>query len=331
MEALMKREVSVEAIKNYFLKEPRPFTSKREVDWSKVQMMGIVGVGLLILGIIFMPTSRPDQETFHEKAEKGSLAQIKQDENDPTQETIRQLQESQASARQVHGSLDYLYRQDSPTGTGSGSGRSSQDRSSGMVLSRGGSDSRTQLSAGTRVSIRLTEKSTIANQGMPVVGIVSQDVSSDSGTAIPSGSKVLGDASFDEGSERAAITWRSIILPDGRERPFSALGVGRDGQVGVNGNVHSDGIKNAVGQTLTRFVGAYAAGSMNTGAFGANQGGNTNGLRNAVAQTATDRANEMGENMQKERKWIELSAGAETIAVLNQPFTFRDAGATNGR
>jgi hypothetical protein len=35
----------------------------------------------------------------------------------------------------------------------------------------------------------------------------------------------------------------------------------------LTANVQSDGVKNAVGQTLTRFVGAYAAGSMNTGAL----------------------------------------------------------------
>jgi hypothetical protein len=50
--------------------------------------------------------------------------------------------------------------------------------------------------------------------------------------------------------------------------------------------------------------------------LGANQGGHENGLRNAVAQTATDRANAMGEELQKERKWIELDSGAETFAVL---------------
>ena len=70
---------------------------------------------------------------------------------------------------------------------------------------------------------------------------------------------------------------------------------------------------------------------MNTGMLGANQGGHENGLRNAVAQTATDRANAMGEDLQKERKWIELDGGTETTAVLSQPFTFRDAGATYGR
>jgi len=326
MEAVAK-EVNLD-FKNYFLKEPKPFTSKREVNWSKVQVWAISFVGGLILVLLVMPSSQPDQETFHEKAEQGSLTQIKQAENDPTQETIRQLQESQVNVKQVHGSLDYLYR---PSSGGTGGGNSAPDRNSNMILSRGGSDSRDQLSAGTRIAIQLTNKVTIANQGMPIVGLVMDDVASESGTAIPSGSKVLGDASFDSDSERATVVWRSIITPDGRERSFSAIGVGRDGQVGISGNVHSDGVKNVVGQTLTRFVGAYAAGSMSTGMLGANQGGNANGLRNAVAQTATDRANAMGEDLQKERKWIELDSGTDTIAVLNQPFTFRDAGATYGR
>jgi hypothetical protein len=51
-------------------------------------------------------------------------------------------------------------------------------------------------------------------------------------------------------------------MPDGRERAFSAVSVDLDGQVGVQGRIHSDGVKNAVGQTLSRFIGAYAEGSM---------------------------------------------------------------------
>lgn len=328
MEAIMKED-SLEGLKHYFLKEPKPFVAKREFNWSKLQFVGIGVLVIVVLAIVIWPAPKPDQTTFHEKAEAGSLNQTKQAENDPTQEAIKQLQESQANVNQVHGSLDYLYKPSTPTGSGVGGG-SGKDRNSAMILSRSGSDSRTQLSSGTKVMIRLSGKTTIANGAMPVVGIVSSDVASDSGTAIPSGSKVLGDASFDADNEQASITWRSIILADGRERPFSAISQGRDGQMGIDGNIHSDGVKNAFGQTLTRFVGAYAAGSMNTGAFGANEGGNVNGMRNAIAQTATDRANSMGETMQKERKWIELESGTETVAVLSQPFSFRDVGATYG-
>lgn len=326
----MMKEDSLEGFRKYFLKEPKPFVAKREVNWSKIRLAGSISLGVVLLAILFWPSSQPDQETFHEKAERGSLNQIKQAENDPTQETIRQLQESQASVRQVHGSLDYLYKPSSPSVSGGGSS-SGQDRNSSMILSRSGTDSRTQLMSGTKVMIRLNGKTAISSGSMPVVGIVTNDVSADNGVAIPSGSKALGDASFDSDNERASIAWRSIILPDGRERPFSAVSMGSDGEIGIDGNVHSDGVKNAAGQTLTRFLGAYAAGSMNTGAFGANQGGNVNGLRNAIAATATDRANAMGEDLQKERKWIELGSGTETVAVLTQPFTYRDAGATYGR
>ena len=37
------------------------------------------------------------------------------------------------------------------------------------------------------------------------------------------------------------------------------------------------------------------------------------------------------EEMQKERKWIELPAGMEVNTVLNQSFRFRDPGATYGQ
>ncbi|OQW47579.1 MAG: hypothetical protein A4S09_14800 [Proteobacteria bacterium SG_bin7] len=327
MEALV-REIKLD-LKQYFLKEAKPFTSKRDVNWTRVQICATATVSVLIFGIMLIPESKPEQDTFHEKAERGSLAQNLKIENDPTQETIRQLQESQTSTQQIPRSLDYLYRQNSATR--SSGVNSNKDFSSSMILNREGVNSRTQLSAGTKIAIRLSNQITITNQSMPVMGIVTYDVAGDSCTAIPSGSKVLGDATFDADSERASISWRSIIMPDGRERPFSAIGIDHDGQIGISGNVHSDRVKNVVGQTLTRFIGAYAQGSMSTGMLGANQGGHENGLRNAVAQTATDRANSIGEELQKERKWIELKNGAETIAILNQPFTFRDAGVTYGR
>ena len=166
---------------------------------------------------------------------------------------------------------------------------------------------------------------------MPVRGTVLRDVESENYVAIPSGSILLGEATFDEASERAQIKWGSIILSDGRERPISAIALGTDGEVGLKGSILSSGMKNALGQTLTRFVGAYAAGSINTGAFGANQGGHLNGMRNAVAQTATAQANDLGEDLQKEKKLLKLNAGLESVGIMTQLFQFRDAGVILGR
>ncbi|MCB9092194.1 MAG: TrbI/VirB10 family protein [Halobacteriovoraceae bacterium] len=316
-------------LRDYFLNEPKPFTSKRDVNWNRVQIWAISTLSLGIFLLLLLPEAESDQITFHEKAQNGSLKVLVEDELDPTQETLRQLRESQVNMRQVHGSLDHLYRSDSITK--SNNGRNSSQNNTSMILTRGGTDTRTQLSAGTKVVIRLTGKVVIAKISIPIVGIVSSDVNAENGIAIARGAKVLGNATFDEQSERASITWQSIILPDGRERPFSAIALGDDGQTGINGQVHSEGIKNAIGQTITRFVGAYASGSMKTGMLGSNEGGHKNGLRNAIAQTAADQTNEVAEDLKKERKWIEIDSGSETIAILNQPFTFRDAGATYGQ
>ncbi|MEK6554611.1 MAG: hypothetical protein AABZ31_05190, partial [Bdellovibrionota bacterium] len=136
---------------------------------------------------------------------------------------------------------------------------------------------------------------------------------------------------FYEGGERPKNEWRSVQLPDGRERSLSAIGVGVDGQPGVSGRVHSDALKNAVGQTLTRFIGAYAEGSMQRGALGGSPGGRDNGLKNAIAETARDGAETWANDLKKEKRWIEISNGTEFYANLTANFAFRDPGATYDR
>lgn len=316
----------VNNLQNAFLKEERPFTKKRDVDWVRVQLVAVAVISVLVVGILFWP-SNPEVETSF--FEKGTITKAQPQESiDPSQEAFKQLNVNDANGSQVHTSLDYLYGRNPSS---NGGGGSQINRNSGMIISRNGFDSRTQLSPGIRIQIVLLQGVTVESQAMPVQGRVTSDVESDSGLAIPAGSKVLGEVSFDSSSERTTVSWRSIILPDGRERPFSAQGMGGDGQVGFNARVHSSAARNIVGQTVTKFVGAYAAGSLNMGPFGANPGGNKNGLKNAIAETASERANQMGESWQKERKWVELDAGTQIVSVLNQPFSFKEPGSTNGQ
>ena len=112
----------------------------------------------------------------------------------------------------------------------------------------------------------------------------------------------------------------------GGDRQFLAVSVDQDGQVSVQGKIHSEVLKNTAGQTLTRFVAAYAEGSIQRGALGSNPGGDDNGWKHAVAETAKDRADKWAEDLKKEKKWIELKSGTEFFAVLKEPFTFRDPG-----
>ena len=321
---MMKQSLK-DQLAGLFLKENIPFTTKREIDWGTVKKCAGLSLGVGLFVLLLLPTPTPEQTVFHERADGRSDGAAAVQESDPTQDALSQLQQEKSLAETTPRNMDRLYQ------GGSAGQSSNDDRSASMILNRTGQDSRNQTPAGSQISVRLTQKVFASGQPVPVIGIVSADFVHEGAVAVPQGSKIFGEVSFDEGSDRARIDLKAIQLADGRERQISAVGVGRDGQTGVDGKIHSEALKNTLGQTLTRFVGAYAAGSMQRGALGSNEGGSDNGWKNAIAETAKDRAENWAEDLKKEKRWVELSSGAEFSAVLTQGFTFRDPGAMNGR
>lgn len=314
----------IDRLKNVAFKEKAYFLSRREINWSSLGKCAAAALLVGIIGILLIPAPKDSSQSFSEQAQPGDKPQIAV--SDPTQETIHQFSKGTYS-RSAPTDLSYLYVSHS---SGGGS-TSSESRNSSMILARGGLDARTQLPAGSRIAVRLVEKAVVAGQGMPVIGMVSRDYVHEDIVAIPQGSKVFGDVSFDDGGERASVSWRSVQFPDGRERQLTAIGVGTDGQVGVTGRVHSETMKNVVGQTLTRFIGAYAEGSMKRGSLGENPGGSENGWKNAISETAKDQAESWANDLKKEKRWIEVSNRTEFYAVLTANFSFRDPGTSYGQ
>ncbi|MBX3033407.1 MAG: TrbI/VirB10 family protein [Bdellovibrionaceae bacterium] len=319
------KESFAERIKSMAFKEKAYFLSRREINWSSLGKCGALALVIGIVGILLLPAPKEEVGDFHQQAAAGESSPSVS--SDPTEETIHQLGGGGYS-RSVPSNLEHLY---APTAGVGSSSQGGNERDSSMILARGGLDSKTQIPPGSRISVKLYERAIVANQGMPVIGLVTKDYIHEDTVAIPQGSKLFGDVSFDDGGDRANVSWKSVQLPDGRERPLSAIGVGTDGQVGVSGRVHSEALKNTVGQTLTRFIGAYAEGSMQRGALGGNPGGNDNGWKNAIAETAKDRAENWANDLKKEKRWIELSNQTEFYAVLTATFAFRDPGTSYGR
>lgn len=308
-----------------FWKDALPFTKKRDIKWgfiAKSLAIGLIGGVILIL---LLPAPQSQQTIFYEKSDGRNVQTETVEkvprENNPTEDTLAQLQNAKGQLGSVPSSLDHLYQ--SPQGSGSSQ---SQNRNSAMVIVRDGLDAKTQLPPGTKIQARLDQTMTLGNHSVPIIATVSNEVIRENGTAIPHGSKLYGDASLDVESERVQVNWKSVQFPNGIMKPLAAIAIGSDGQVGIDGNVRSDAVKNAVGKTLANFIGAYADGSMQRGSFGQSAGGNENGLRNAVAETAKDQANDIAENMKKERKWCDLQAGASISILLTQTFQFRDPG-----
>lgn len=317
----------INKLSKIYLKSPRPFTKKRDINWRALNISAAAGVAGLVVVLLLLPTQPQETTVFNEKVDSSGNKMQSMTESNPTTDAWSQLQQAQASVGAVPRSFDYL----SPGQGRQGGSGNAPDRNSSMILSRSGLDAKTQLPPGTKIKVKTNDAFTLSTQAVPVIGIVVSDLEYEGTIAIPRGSKVIGEISFDESSERAAISFRTIQMPDGRERQISAVGIGNDGQYGINGKIKSEAFKNTMGQTITRFIGAYAEGSMQRGPMGSSQGGEENGMKNAVAQTAKDRAESWAEDLKKEKKWIEIPAGKEFSAVINQPFPFRDPGGFYGR
>lgn len=315
----------VSKLAKLYLKEKKPFTKKRDINWSAIKVSIGASVGVVVLVLLLMPAPGTETTEFSEKIDSNGIKVQSFAESNPTTDAWSQLQQAQSNVGSAPRSLDYL-----SDGQGFGGSGSKANRNSSMIIGRGGVDSKTQLSPGTKVRVRLNETLTLSTQGVPVIAIVVSDVEHEGVVAIPRGSKVFGEMAFDESSDRASVTFRSVQLPDGRERQISAIGLGNDGQYGIDGKVKSEALKNTFGQTLTRFIGAYAEGSIQRGQLGASQGGHENGMKTALAETAKDRAEAWAEDLKKEKKWIEIQAGKEFTAIINQPFLFRDPGGFYG-
>jgi hypothetical protein len=304
-------------------KEKDPFVTHREINWPKLGKLGGLFV-LIVVVLLFMPTPEPQSTIFREGKEDGNEDLSA---NMQMSDALNHEPSATGLVYKSQGNYDYL----SSPRRFSGQGFRDVDRSSSMIISRSGIDSKNQLPLGARIPVRLYQGVIVSGQPMPIIATVSDDVVQEDSVAIPDGSKVFGELSFDDNSERASVTWRSVQFPDGRERQITGIGLGIDGQLGIEGRIHSDGMKNTAGQFLSRFIGAYAEGSMQKGVLGSSDGGHANGFRNAVAETAKDRSSAYAEDLKKQRRWIEVNAGTEFLAVINQPFTFRDPGASYGQ
>lgn len=302
-------------MQSWFLREASPFSGRREVQWARVKAAGLVLVGILILLLLILPTGKPEPETF---TEQGAY-EYKQ-------------AEGTSSANLSYSEPLSSRRGQTPTspwrpGTPAVSGRNSRDSS--MILSRDGLDARSEIPAGILVAVKMHSKVVATSLSLPVIGELAEDILHEGELAVPAGSKIFGIVSFDGGS-RALVAWNSIQLADGRKRKFAALGLGEDMQAGVEGEIGSDAGKNIVGQALSRFIGAYAEGSMERGMFGVSSGGDSNGWKSGVAEVAKAQADGLAQGLQKERRWIEIDASKPQQAILTEPFVFRAQGGGSG-
>lgn len=290
----------------------RPGTEKRELRLSRLKWIAVSGMVLFVFVVLFLPSEEGIQFS-----QKGELPERK-DDVDSAKENANQMEKSPRSeASSLWGAPKVNY---------GGRDGSEVNHNTSMIVGPKGGNAKTQLRAGHRLPIRVLDKFVVSQEQVPVLAELILDSMTDSGLKLPAGTRFYGEANFQKGSDRAAIQFKQISLPNGQIRTISGIAAGKDGQPGISGHVFSDGMKNTAGQVLTTFVGGLAAGSMQTDIFGRSRGGIENGLLSAVSQTAQGRAQIYGEKLKAEREWIEVAGGAEADAILNESLNLQEGG-----
>jgi len=275
-------------------------SEKPEVNWDAVKILGITFVILFVGIVLLMPTEQPVQ--FTEKLED-------------------QKTESESSEARTNSVASTLERDDvwaRPRMLRSSGGGNEINYNTSMILGPQGQNAKTQVRAGQRLPLRISDKFIVSDSPVPILADLLFAVQTESGLNLPAGTRFYGQATFQKGQDRAQIRFTQISLPSGELRPVSGLALGKDGQPGISGRVYSDGAKNTAGQVLTTFIGGLAQGSVETDMFGNSRGGVQNGLLSAVAATAKDRAQSYGEKLKAEREWIEVVSGAECDGSFDQ-------------
>jgi hypothetical protein len=301
-----------EKIRGIFIIEPVSFSKKKRVNLRGIAWLG--GVFLVAFCIIVFLAPAADDETQSYNETKSPDANI---DAIPNQAIFRENSTVTSGIRSYSDQF------------GGGPAKGSDDnRNTTMIIARE-NDASTTVPAGTKFSVKLEQNVTVMPQPIPVIGRIVSAVSGRSSVAIPEGAQIFGEATLDDNTERASIIWKSILFPDGRSKALSAIALGADNQAGVDGDYHSDAVKNTAGQMISRFVAGFAEGSISRGAMGATQGGVQNGLRQGVADTAKDRSEAWSDDLKKPRAWIELEAGTQFQSIISQPFIFRDPGGLN--
>lgn len=290
---------------NLIYEEPSPFSDKREFNWKAIKVIGVTLGFVCVVGLLCMPAKESPVLDMRDNAQKRDMNTFDADETT----FIDSGNSSANSVRTVR--------------------EASKAKDSQMIVSRGGLDFKSSAQPGRKIKAKLITGVTISQNSMPVIAVAIEDLEVGGFVAIPRDSEIFGEARFDSDLERAQFTWSSVKMPNGRERAISAVTIGLDGKEGVEGKIRSNSTSNAIGQTISRFVGSYAEGSIERMPFNGSRGGHVNGLRTAVSETAKDRAEKFADDLKKERSWIELTQGKSFFVILNQPFVFRDPGGTN--
>ncbi len=287
----------------YFLTRDAPIGKYRRLDTIKIRnwLLGIGGIALL--AILF--TGNGESES--------PPAAITVDGNTSVSQGNSQATSTNSSDGNFYLS-SFLH-------SSSGSTGSNRQLTASQVVKSQGNGIGVGLPTGTTIPARLVNRIVSSDGRSPVVAIITSEVSSQLGLSIPVGTKVLGNAQADNGSERVQVSFHTLVLESGTEQPINATAVMPDGSSGIVGEYHSQLFKRESGRFLGHFISGFADGLKDRergNGLPFEPGNLKNAGLNGLSESASEHAKSQAEEMKNVNPYVTVEPGVSFLIFLEK-------------
>lgn len=297
--------MKIPKVDQYFLTADAPIGKYRRLDMRKIRNW-LIGIGTVaIIGVLFMGNDEVNRPS----------APVSADSDGNSSQSVNMI----ASSAQKEG--DFYLSGLSSLGTGNRRSSAGRQLSASQIVKAQGGGLGMGLSSGTNIPARLLNRIVTADSRSPVMAIITGEISSPSGLAIPVGTKILGNAQSEAGTNRVQVSFHTFVFENGIEQPFSGVAVMPDGSNGIAGEYHSQMLKKESGRFIGTFVSGFAQGfkDKEQGAIlPFEPGGLKNAALSGLSESASEQAKAYAEEMKNIAPYVTVEAGTPFLVFLER-------------
>lgn len=169
--------------------------------------------------------------------------------------------------------------------------------------------------------MRLLNRIVTADSRNPVIAVVTTEASSPSGFSLAVGTKVLGNAQGEPGSERVQVNFHTLVFENGGEQEFNGVATMPDGSSGITGEYHSQMLKKEGGRFISKFIGGFADGfkDREKGNLMPFEPGNMkNAALSGISESASEQAKIYETDMKNVNPYVSVEPGTSFMIFLEK-------------
>lgn len=292
-------------IDRYFMTRDAPNGNISRFDLKKVRtaLIGLGALGLLI--ILALPNGE----------QKTASAAVSVNSNG----TASQASAANFSASAKNGDF-YLSNLSGGSSASRGGSYGRQFSASQLVKSEGGGFG-VGLASGTSLPAKILNRVVTSEPRSPVVAVITNTSTDSGGVEIPVGTKVLGTAEGNSGSDRVQVLFHTMVFEGGREIAFNAVAVMPDGSNGIAGDYHSQMLKKGGGRFLSHFTAGFANGYKDReagGVFPLEPGNLKNAALGGISESASEQAKAYADELKNVRPFVSVEPGTPFLVFLDK-------------